>query len=43
VSMSFLVITVNIVLIALWNRKFWEELISYFPLIWHGPHRKWKN
>jgi hypothetical protein len=22
------------------NRKFWEELIAYFPLIRHGPHRK---
>jgi hypothetical protein len=24
------------------NRKFWEELIAYFPLILHGPHRKLK-
>jgi hypothetical protein len=22
------------------NRKFWEELIAYFPVIRHGPHRK---
>jgi hypothetical protein len=22
------------------DKKFWEELIAYFPLIWHGPHRK---
>jgi hypothetical protein len=22
------------------NQKFWEELIAYFPLIRHGPHRK---
>jgi hypothetical protein len=22
------------------NKKFWEELIAYFPLIRHGPHRK---
>jgi hypothetical protein len=22
------------------NKKFWEELIAYFPLIQHGPHRK---
>jgi hypothetical protein len=22
------------------NKKFLEELIVYFPLIWHGPHRK---
>jgi hypothetical protein len=22
------------------NKKFWEELIAYFPLIWHKPHRK---
>jgi hypothetical protein len=22
------------------NNKFWEELIAYFPLIRHGPHRK---
>jgi hypothetical protein len=22
------------------NKKFWEELIVYFPLIRHGPHRK---
>jgi hypothetical protein len=22
------------------NKKFWEELITYFPLIRHGPHRK---
>jgi hypothetical protein len=21
-------------------KKFWEELIAYFPLIRHGPHRK---
>jgi hypothetical protein len=22
------------------NKKFWEELIAYFPLIRHGQHRK---
>jgi hypothetical protein len=22
------------------NKKFWEELIAYFPLIRYGPHRK---
>jgi hypothetical protein len=22
------------------NKKFWGELIAYFPLIRHGPHRK---
>jgi hypothetical protein len=22
------------------NKKFWEELIAYFPLIRHGPHTK---
>jgi hypothetical protein len=22
------------------NKKFWDELIAYFPLIRHGPHRK---
>jgi hypothetical protein len=22
------------------NKKFWEELIAYFPLIWHRSHRK---
>jgi hypothetical protein len=22
------------------NKKFWEELMAYFPLIQHGPHRK---
>jgi hypothetical protein len=22
------------------NNKFWEELIAYFSLIRHGPHRK---
>jgi hypothetical protein len=22
------------------NKKFWEELIAYFPLIRHVPHRK---
>jgi hypothetical protein len=22
------------------NKKFWEELIAYFPLIRHAPHRK---
>jgi hypothetical protein len=22
------------------NDKFWEEIIAYFPLIRHGPHRK---
>jgi hypothetical protein len=25
------------------NKKFWEELIAYFPLIRHGPHRKRNN
>jgi hypothetical protein len=25
------------------NKKFWEELIAYFPLIGHGPHRKRHN
>jgi hypothetical protein len=25
------------------NKKFWEELIAYFPLIRHGPHRKRKK
>jgi hypothetical protein len=20
--------------------KFWEELIAYFPSVWHGPHTK---
>jgi hypothetical protein len=24
------------------NKKFWEELIAYFPLIRHGSHRKWR-
>jgi hypothetical protein len=23
------------------NKKFWEDLIAYFPLIWRGPH--WKD
>jgi hypothetical protein len=23
------------------NKKLWEELISYFPLKRHEPHRKW--
>jgi hypothetical protein len=22
------------------NKKFWEELVTYFPWICHGPHRK---
>jgi hypothetical protein len=22
------------------KKKFWEEIIAYFPLIRHGPHRK---
>jgi hypothetical protein len=22
------------------NKKLWQEPIAYFPLIWHGPHRK---
>jgi hypothetical protein len=25
------------------NKKFWEELIAYFPLIQYGPHRKLNN
>jgi hypothetical protein len=24
-------------------KKFWEELIAYFPLIWHRPHRERNN
>jgi hypothetical protein len=24
-------------------KKFWEELIAYFPLIRHGPHKKQNN
>jgi hypothetical protein len=24
------------------NKKFWDELMAYFPLKWHGPHRKWR-
>jgi hypothetical protein len=23
------------------NKKIWEELIAYFPLIQHGPHQQW--
>jgi hypothetical protein len=23
------------------NKKFWEELFTNFPLIWHGLYRKW--
>jgi hypothetical protein len=26
--------------ITLYKKKFWEELIVYFPSIRHGPHRK---
>jgi hypothetical protein len=22
------------------SKTFWEELIAYFPFVWHGPHRK---
>jgi predicted metallo-beta-lactamase superfamily hydrolase len=25
------------------NKKFWEEVIAYFPLIQHGPHGKRNN
>jgi hypothetical protein len=25
------------------NKKFWEELIAYFPLIRHGPPRSYMN
>jgi hypothetical protein len=25
------------------SKKFWEELIIYFPLIRHGPHRERKT
>jgi hypothetical protein len=25
------------------NKKFWEELIAYFPLILYGLQRKQKN
>jgi hypothetical protein len=25
------------------NRKLWEELIAYFPLIRHGAHNKGNN
>jgi hypothetical protein len=27
-------------LIQILSKKLWEELIKYFPLIRHGPHRK---
>jgi hypothetical protein len=33
----------NIDKIFIQNKKFREELISYFQLIRHGPHRKGKN
>lgn len=26
----------------LWSKKFWEELISYLPLILYGPPIKWQ-
>jgi hypothetical protein len=28
--------------VGMWgkNKKLWEELVAYFPLIRHGPHRK---
>jgi hypothetical protein len=25
-----------------YNKKFWEEMIAYFPLIIHGPHVKYR-
>jgi hypothetical protein len=25
------------------NNKFWEELITYFPFLRHGAHRRQKN
>jgi hypothetical protein len=31
---------VTVDLSILKNKKFWEQLIAYFPLILHGPHRK---
>jgi hypothetical protein len=27
--------------LAQMNKRFWEKLIGYFPLMWHRPHRKW--
>jgi hypothetical protein len=27
----------------IWNKKFWEVLIAYFPLLRHGPHIKRRN
>jgi hypothetical protein len=30
-------------LLTLINKKMWEELIAYFPLIRHEPYRKRKN
>jgi hypothetical protein len=33
---------VNHIIIII-NKKFWEELIAYFSLIPHGPHRNLKN
>jgi hypothetical protein len=29
--------------VATFNKKFWEEVIAYFPLIRYGPQRKPKN
>jgi hypothetical protein len=31
------------ILSLFWNKKFWEEIIAYFPLTRHGPHRNRNN
>jgi hypothetical protein len=37
---NFSSINIRVTVQGIANKKFWEELIAYFPSIKHGPHRK---
>jgi hypothetical protein len=39
-DMGFNDVTLLSEVISFQYKKFWEELIAYFPLIRHGPHKK---
>jgi hypothetical protein len=40
IAVFSIIIIVIFILSSIINKKFWEELIAYFPLTRHGPRRK---